>query len=260
MKLHSITLGSKSKQAIIIIHGLFGLGDNWYSIGKKLSEKYFVIIPDMRNHGKSPESKEFGIDIMAEDINELLSEYNISKSILIGHSMGGKIAMHFALKNPTKTKALIVVDMHTRESELKNEHFKIASCIKSTKLEDFQSYSDIGKHLEKKIGNKKIAQLILKNVGKVSNNYEWKLNIQNIENNFRNITKPIESENAYYEASLFVKGGNSDYILESDKPLIETIFPYSEIVNIPGASHWVHADKTTAFMDSINEFMEKYEL
>jgi len=260
MKLHSITLGNKTNQAIIIIHGLFGLADNWYSIGKKLSEKYFVIIPDMRNHGKSPESKDFGIDIMAEDINELFSELNIKNPIFIGHSMGGKVAMHFALKNPESIKALIVVDMHTRESELKNEHFKIASCIKNTILEDFKSYSEISKHLETEIGNKKIAQLILKNIDKVSNKYKWKLNIQNIENNFQNIIKPIESENAFYEATLFVRGGNSDYILESDKPLIENIFPYSEIINIPEASHWVHADKTTEFMNVIEIFLEKYKL
>jgi pimeloyl-ACP methyl ester carboxylesterase len=260
MDLHKITLGNKENQSLIIIHGLFGLSDNWYSIGKKLAENYFVIIPDMRNHGKSPDSESFGIEEMASDLKELISQNELEKPIILGHSMGGKIAMHFALNQPESISSLIVVDMHTRESELRDEHFKIADCIKNTKLENFKSYSEISKHLEKEIGNKKIAQLMLKNIGKVSNNYKWKLNIENIEKNFQNITKSIETENSFYEASLFIKGGDSNYILESDKPLIEALFPYSEIVKIPGASHWVHADKTEEFMDIISDFLKKYKL
>lgn len=260
MKLFSIEIGSENKQSLIILHGLFGLSDNWYSIGKELSKNYRVIIPDLRNHGKSPESKEFGFEEMSGDLMELLKEKNIKNPILLGHSMGGKLAMYFTLKNQFDIKALIIADMHLRESQLRKEHYQIIDSIKETNPNEFSSYSEIKKHLANKMDNKKIAQLLLKNIKRDDNKYSWKLAIEYIEPNLKNISIPIDNDDAYYEAALFIKGGNSNYIIDTDKAQIEKVFPYSEIKEIPKASHWLHADNPKMFLEIVQNFLKTYNL
>ncbi|NTW32745.1 MAG: alpha/beta fold hydrolase, partial [Bacteroidetes bacterium] len=135
---------------VVILHGLFGMSDNWVTIGKKLAEhNYSVFIPDQRNHGNSPHSSKFNFNLLCKDLKEFLEQNQIEKPLIIGHSMGGKVAMLFALNYPENVEKLIVVDMGVKKYPVPNEILIDALFAKS--LGNFKSRKEIEDYLTEKI-------------------------------------------------------------------------------------------------------------
>ncbi len=254
MKLHFRTFGEG--EPLIILHGVFGSSDNWQTLGKTFSEKFKVYLADLRNHGKSPHSDAFSYDLMVEDISKLMQNEGLTKTNMIGHSMGGKVAMAFATKFPKKIKKLVVVDIAPKYYP--PHHQQIFEGFKSVKLDQIKSRKEADDQLSGVISNFGIRQFILKNLYRSSEgNFQWKLNIAAIEKAANEIGSNPNPSATFEGSSLFVAGSNSDYILESDRKAIQSAFPNSEFVTIEDAGHWVHAEKPSELKEAVLSFLQK---
>lgn len=236
----------------IIMHGLFGLSDNWVSIARVLSQNYRVIIPDLRNHGQSPHSPVFNYDAMTADILELMDDLNLDQAVILGHSMGGKVAMQFALQNPELTERLIVVDMSMRRYDGRQLHSDIIQAMMSIDFTTIESRTEVNRQLENTIHDERVRLFILKNLyRKTRSQLDWRLNLSDINQNIDYIFDGISSYTQYNGPALFIKGEHSDYILDSDKPKIIQCFPKAIFQTVLGAGHWVQADNPEGFLEKI---------
>lgn len=241
---------------IIILHGLFGLSDNWVSVGKLLAHNYRVIIPDLRNHGQSPHSNNFNYDAMTSDISELLDDLELSSAIVMGHSMGGKVAMQFALQYPEKTDKLIVVDMSMRQYVERQSQIEILKAIMAIDFEQVDSRSEISELLKQSITEEKVRLFIMKNLyRKTRIQLGWRPDLTAIYQNIDYIFEAISGDNVYEGASLFIHGENSDYVLKSDISQILHHFPQAIFKVVPAAGHWVHADNPDGFLKEVIAFL-----
>jgi esterase len=249
---------------LIILHGLYGSSDNWVTIGRNLSDIYTVYLPDQRNHGKSPHSELHDYESMRNDIYELADELKLSKFFLAGHSMGGKAAISFALKWPEMISGLLIADISPFVNEnsnkaVYNQHVSILDTILSINLAEISSRAGAEELLSVKVPSDKIRGFILKNLERISGNkFEWKINALSLRNNIDNIMSGLDRNSAIARQVTgfpvtFLRGGDSDYITNDDYPDILKVFPAAEIINVPGAGHWIHADRP----DEVIKYLRK---
>ena len=245
-------------QSIIILHGLLGVSDNWVTLGKKLSENYNVFIPDLRNHGRSEHSDEFDYDNMSDDILEFIQTNKLENPILIGHSMGGKLAMNLAVKHPKIINKIIVVDISPRKYEISNLHQEVLDTMISIDFTSISSRQEVEELLEEKFETKYVKLWILKNLyRKPNNSFVWRPNLEIIRKNLLKIKEEVDSQSSCNSQILFIKGGNSDYIVGEDYKIILNNFPNAEIETIKNASHWIHVDKPKELIHTISEFLKR---
>lgn len=236
-------------QPLIILHGLFGSLDNWQTHGKKLAEYFEVYLVDQRNHGKSGWSEEFDYDIMAEDLKEFITDHKLDDVILIGHSMGGKTIMRFAQQYPDYISKMIVVDMGVKAYPI--HHDQIIEGLKAIDLNVVSSRSEAKKQLSAYIGNEAIQQFLLKNLywvekGKLG----WRINISVLERELPIITKALPEKESLVE-TLFIAGGQSNYIEKEDHDQILRFFPLADFHVIERAGHWIHAEAPQEFIQAV---------
>jgi esterase len=249
---------------LIILHGLYGSSDNWATIAKGLSDSFTVYIPDLRNHGQSPHDKIHDYDSMSEDLFELASELKLRKFFLAGHSMGGKCAVSFALKWPEMLNGLLVADISPfrNNSPMRQEydnHKAILEVMNSIDLQKISARKDAEEILAVKIPAAGIRGFILKNLQrKADGTYAWKLNVAGLLNNIDRITEgiPFEENNPVEGFPvIFIKGGNSSYLPDEDFQNILRVFPAAELIVIPQAGHWIHADNPADVISSIKRLL-----
>ena len=240
-------------QPLVILHGLLGSLDNWHTLSKTFAVSFRVLAVDQRNHGRSPHSDVCTYDAMAEDLIELLDHLKIPSAHLLGHSMGGKTAMQFALSNPSRVDRLIVVDIAPREYP--RLHDEILDALASVNLSASASRQQIDDELSKRIPDLAVRQFLMKNLtrdcGRV---FTWKANLQAIRRNYTEIAREITSEMPFPGPTLFVKGDRVDYVLDSDVPMIKKLFPIAQIVRV-NAGHWIHAEAPMVFADIVTSFL-----
>lgn len=250
MKLHYREYGTG--KPFMILHGLFGSSDNWQTHGKKLAEYYRVILVDLRNHGKSPWSDDFSYNLMAEDVKELCDDLQLEELILVGHSMGGKVAMYFAQKYEELLEKLVVVDIGVKEYPMHHEH--ILAGIHAVQLDGVTSRRSAAEDLAPFINSEGIKQFLLKNLyWKEKGQLAWKMNVEVLEKEMKQILAPVPVHESWV-LTLFIRGAMSNYILDEDIPQIEQMFPDVEIVTIENAGHWVHAEAPDEFLESLLGF------
>ena len=244
-------------QPLIVLHGLFGISDNWIPFGKIMAQKNFnVYIPDLRNHGQSPHCDTFNYQSMLIDLEDFINDNRIYNPIILGHSMGGKIAMHYALKNPSKLNKLIIIDVSLRTYTKKTHHIALANAMLSIDFAIAKTRADIEKQLLPDISDKRIRNFLMKNIKRKDKySYAWKINMESIYNNIDNVYEGINIESVFEEPTIFVRGGISTYVSEDDYPKIKKHFPNSRIHTIENASHWVQADAPEQFISIINDFL-----
>lgn len=250
---------------LVILHGLYGSSDNWLSISNMLQSDFEVFIPDLRNHGRSPHSDIFNYKVLSEDILEFFEHLNIKKAILMGHSMGGKIAMHVARLFPEILTGLLIVDIAPRNYYFEShagisEHAEILDAMQNLYLPEISTRGEADKLLSVNINNKKLRGFLLKNLKRAGRkNFEWQLNLPVIKYNFTEISEGFgvscwnNTEVTGFPV-LFVKGENSGYILPEDEKEIMRIFPSSEITEIQGTGHWLHAEEPEKLAEIIRKF------
>ncbi|MCD4745887.1 MAG: alpha/beta fold hydrolase [Bacteroidales bacterium] len=245
-----------SGQPVIILHGIFGISDNWVTLGKKISKRFKVFILDLRNHGRSPHSKIFNYSVMTDDIREFITEHKLDKTIIIGHSMGGKVAMNLALSYPELLEKLIIIDINLRQYTLLKTHTDIIKTMLSVNFENIKFRIEVDEFLSETIDSFWIRQLILKNLYRINKNkFAWRINLEAISNNYKEILKGINSGKKFKKPALFIRGGVSDYITNEDFNLIYKNFPCAEIHTIKSASHWVHVDAPDELYKIFSEFL-----
>jgi esterase len=243
---------------VVILHGIFGISDNWVTIGKRIAEKFRVLIPDQRNHGRSPHSPVFNYAALQEDLREFLEEQGIGSCILIGHSMGGKVAMHYALEYPGTVEKLIVADISPKTYFPRQTHIQMVNTMLEVDFNDVITRKEVEEFLELRIKDIRIRHFILKNLYYVhKDRLGWRLNAEAISNNLENIFSSVPASGEFNKPSLFVRGGNSDYILDEDNEMIMSLFPQAQVVTIPGAGHWLHADQPDLLCRTFSSFLEK---
>lgn len=243
-------------EPLIILHGLFGSSDNWLSIARELESRFKVYLVDQRNHGDSPHSDEFTYAAMAADIKEFVEEHALEKPVLMGHSMGGKTAMTFAVTYPELLKKLVVVDIAPRYYPV--HHDRILEGLQSIDVDNLQSRREADKALAAYVPELGVRQFLLKNLGRSGKGgYEWKINLPVISGQIENVGEAIGEEGRFEKPVFFINGEKSGYInRERDEPLIQRIFPKAKIETIAGAGHWVHAEKPAAVVEKVRTFME----
>ncbi len=243
---------------VVILHGLFGLSDNWVNFGRRLSERYAVYIPDLRNHGQSPHSSVFDFPSLENDLVEMFEEYGLTNLFLIGHSLGGKIAMFITLNHPELVKKLIVADISLRKSAPDREHQELLNAMMTIDFSDAKSRSDVEKQMNIKVKSLKLRQFLLKNVyWRDRNSLDWRLNLKAINDNLLSIFEGVNVFGVYDGPAMFIRGGLSDYILDTDIPELKMKFPGAEVKTIANASHWVHADAPGEFYGLVKNFLDR---
>lgn len=240
---------------VIILHGVFGMLDNWQHFAKVLSKDYWVITVDIRNHGRSPHSDIFNYDVMVSDLMQLLDKNHIKKPHIIGHSMGGKLGMHFALEHFENLQKLIVIDIGIKKTL--SRHNSIFNALCSLDLSTFKNRNEIDFELEKTISIWKIRQFLLKNIirDKENGGYKWKMNLKIIRKNYETISEAVSHDYPYEGEALFIKGEISDFILEKDKIDILELFPNAQFKTIPNSGHWVHAEETEKLIEVVKDYL-----
>jgi esterase len=240
---------------LIILHGLFGMLDNWHSLATRFGNNFQVWAIDQRNHGKSPHSDDFDYDLLVEDLFEFCTQQNINTANIIGHSMGGKVAMEFALVHPEKVLKLIVADVAPK-SYSGQGHEILMEALMGLNLNRITRRSEADYALMQDVPNDNTRQFLLKNLTRrEGDGFALKMNIESLSKNYEKITGPIDTDGLFDGETLFIQGGESNYITEEDKPLILKAFPKARFVVIPKAGHWVHAEAPDQFYDAVMGFL-----
>ena len=241
---------------LVILHGLFGSSDNWFTLAKFFGEKYKVYAVDQRNHGRSPHSDQFNYRTMAEDINNLMIHEGLESIYLLGHSMGGKTAMQFALMYPEKIDKLIVVDIAPKVYPPK--HDSIFEALFALKLDKYKMRAELDSALSQYIADYAVRQLLLKNVFRDgAGNFKWRIDVDAIHKNYDKINEAIDCGTQFDKPTLFIRGSKSHYIRDDDIPLMKSIFPSAECVTIENAGHWIHAEAPQKFTETVLEFLAR---
>ena len=221
-----------------------------------LAEKYEVFIPDQRNHGRTFRSNQFNYEAMVRDLLNFISINGITKPAIMGHSMGGKVAMKFAIDHSQKLDKLIVVDIAPKYYPV--HHQQILEGLLSLNLNTISSRKEADELLAKYVMQHQIRQFLLKNLARtIDGKFEWKINLGVINDNIEVVGHEIGLGEIFDGATLFIDGDNSDYILSDDHALIAEIFPNSKIENIANAGHWIHAEQPQIFTQVVLNFLRK---
>jgi pimeloyl-ACP methyl ester carboxylesterase len=244
--------GDTANRALIILHGFFASSRNWRQIAKKLAEHYHVYIVDMRNHGLSPHAPEMDYPAMAGDLAVFMDELDLQTADLVGHSMGGKVAMWFALTKPERVDHLIVADI----SPVSYQHSfdNTINALKQLPLDQISNRKQADDLLSASIAELSYRQFLLQNLQLKEGEYSWRINLDYFYQTADNIIAfpSVEQIEPYQGKVLFIMGGNSTY---TDKEAIEKSFPSAEVSTIKDANHWLHIDKPIEFVNSIVNFM-----
>lgn len=239
----------------VILHGFLGMSDNWKTLGTKFSKKnYQVHLIDQRNHGRSFHSDNFNYEILVEDLKNYCDTHNLKNIVLLGHSMGGKVAMLFAATYPELVSKLMIADISPRYYPV--HHDLILQGLSSLDFEKMESRGDADDQLTHYISNFGIRQFLLKNLYWTEDkNLALRINLEVLKNNIEEIGEPLPIHAQFKGDTLFLRGDRSEYIGEQDETLIKNHFPNSKIVTIPKSGHWLHAENPKAFYNEIINFL-----
>ena len=256
MKLYSNKIGDG--RPFLILHGFLGMGDNWKTLGKRFADHgYEVHLVDQRNHGRSPHSKDFSYALMAEDLKEYCDAYDLSEDlILLGHSMGGKTAMKFAVKYPQRVSRLIIADISPRYYAPHHKQILNGLTELQNNEEARTSRSNADDFLAQYIKDWGTRQFLLKNLyWKKDKKLALRMNLPVLAKAGESIGEGLGNDAVYDGKTLFLRGSKSDYLKEEDADLIRGHFRESEIVTVPDAGHWLHAENPDFFYQEVINFL-----
>jgi pimeloyl-ACP methyl ester carboxylesterase len=243
-----------SGQPLILLHGLFGSSDNWVTFARTLADacNIKIFVPDLRNHGQSPQHPVFSFEALTDDLFEFIDTNNLSNPIVLGHSLGGKIILKALVEQPRFCKKAIIVDMGLRNYKPRYGHVEILELMQNNDLSEFASRKEVENLVSNHISDKRLQSFVLKNVyWKNSETLDWKINVESIGNYLPEIFTGISFKNPMNVETWFLKGALSDYINHEDIELIKTQFTNVHFEEIKNAGHWVHVDNPKDFFATI---------
>lgn len=239
---------------IIILHGLFGMLDNWKTLGRKLSENHTVLLVDQRNHGRSPHLPGHNYQLMAEDLQHFMESRWIYKAHIIGHSMGGKTAMQFALDYPDLVDKLVVVDIGPKA--YKGGHEAIFDALLALEPDKVDSRQEAEAFLAQRIDDKGIRQFLMKNLSRnKAGGFQWKMNLLAIHEYYSRILEALPDDRTFNGETLFVRGGRSNYLQAEELDSLRKIFPQAQMETVEEAGHWIHAEAPEQLLKILTKFL-----
>jgi len=239
---------------VIILHGLFGMLDNWQTFAKKLAESHMVFIIDQRDHGKSIHTEEFNYELLSEDLYTFMNEHWIYETKLIGHSMGGKTVMQFAANYPDMIEKMVVVDI--APIAYKPGHQVIFEALYGVDIEKVKSRKEVESVLSNYIDDSGIRQFLMKNLQRNKNTggFRWKMNLNLLYSAYENIIADVNQPEPIEVETLFVRGQRSKYIGETGEVAIINRYTNGKLVTIADTGHWIHAEKPMELLELVLDF------
>lgn len=254
MQLHSLSYGQG--EPLIILHGLFGAADNWQTVSKQLAADFHVHALDLRNHGHSPHALDMGYPRMAADVAGFLDSRDLRAASLLGHSLGGKVAMQFALSSPNRVKKLVVVDVAPRAYP--PWHREILAALQALDLSTLRDRQQADSALASDIPDRSVRQFLLKSLSRAETGaFRWRFNLEALAAHYQQLNGALPATGKFEGPVLFVRGQNSAYLSENDWPAIRERFPAARQEIIAGAGHWVHADAPETFVAVVLKFLKE---
>jgi len=258
MKLHFREYGTYSeiRPTLILLHGLLGSSGNWHGIARRLAPNYHVIAPDLRNHGSSPHADRVDYPAMSEDLMELMDEHGLDSALLIGHSMGGKIAMWLSLQQPERIEGLVVADI--APVRYKHRFDTIFRALRSIDLGNLRNRGEADASLAAILNDPGLRQYLLQNLARSSEGWQWRINRDALEAGMEEIIDfpQLAPGTEYPGPALFIYGTASDYVRAEYQPQIHALFPYARLRAVPGADHWLYSEQPEAFLSGLRRFLD----
>lgn len=238
---------------LVILHGLFGSGDNWQTLGRRYANHFSVYLVDQRNHGRSPHTDAHSYRAMADDLLEFLEANELQKVHLMGHSMGGKTAMLFASEHSAMVERLIVADIAPKPYKV--HHRELVDQLLSVDLSALTERSEVEDHLKKGIPDASTRQFFLKNLyWKSKGELAWRFNLKALSNSLEDVSAEAGQQIALND-TLFIRGAKSNYIQDSDVQWLDHYFPNNRLHTITNAGHWLHAEAPDEYYEVTLEFL-----
>ncbi len=251
MHLHTDISGQG--EPLVLIHGLFGSYENLGMIARQLADTFMIINVDLRNHGKSGHLPSMSYQEMARDVLDTLDTLGVEHCYLLGHSMGGKVAMQIALTAQERVKKLILADISPVETAPR--HATILKALADLPIADLNDRREAEPILAQSVVEPAVRQFLLKNLLKVDGKLQWRFNLAALIANYSQVLAAPNADGQYLGPVLFIKGGDSDYIQPTHQPIILALFPQAKAKIIQGTGHWLHAEKPAAFAKIVRDFL-----
>lgn len=238
-----------SGKSLLILHGYLGMSDNWKTLSMRYAESGFQVHAiDLRNHGRSFHTEAFSHELMVSDLLHYCQHYNIDKASIIGHSMGGKLAMFFAITYPEMVDKLIVVDISARQYPA--HHQDILSALQSVDFTKHTTRNQVEEVVSKQIKEADVVQFLMKNVYRVtSDQLGFRMNLESLTTNYENMLVAVPTDKIFDREVLFIRGEKSKYISDEDHQQNKEIFPNATLKTVTNAGHWVHAENPSVFFE-----------
>ena len=240
---------------LLILHGLFGSSRNWQSLARRLAETSQVVNIDLRNHGQSFHDPAMGYADMAEDVGELLQHLQLENCTLLGHSMGGKVAMMLAHRLPERVSRLIVADI--APVAYRHSHADLVEAVLALDLDSLGSRADADRALAERIPEDGLRAFLLHNLARDGDNWVWRVNWRTVRDSMDELIgfDGLPEDWRLDLPTLFIRGSASDYIGAAEIEVIERHFGNVEIATIDGAGHWLHAEQPREFLRLVEDFL-----
>ncbi|MCL1920655.1 MAG: alpha/beta fold hydrolase [Kiritimatiellaeota bacterium] len=256
MLLHATEKGN-GEPSVIILHGLMGSSANWRAVQDALSETYRVICLDLPNHGASPHIAQFSLQSLAEDVIETMDALGLGRAVIMGHSLGGKVAMLMASEFTKRVRGLIVVDITPRAFD--PVHLFTLRACQQLNLAGATRREELDAALAQSIPQPETRDFLLKNVGREDDgSFAWRVPLQYLLDNYRVVSDAVPMTKRYEDSTLFLGGGHSPFNIDRDCNLIRKWFPYMLLTTIPCAGHLVHVNQPGIFLREVKIFIGSY--
>jgi esterase len=239
---------------LLLIHGLFGASENLMGIARAFTDRPVALV-DLRNHGRSFHADTMTQREMAEDIAKLLAHKGWQSVDVVGHSLGGKVALQLSQLYPHLINHLIVADI--APVDYKPHHQLILEGLDAVDTQTVKSRSEADKVMSEYIDEPGVRSFLLMNlVRNPAGGYQWRCNLEGLKANYQSIRSAPEFIQPFARRTLYIRGGNSDYVLVQHQPQIDQFTPHATVVTLEGCGHWLHAEKPEAFNQQVSEFLK----
>ncbi len=246
LQLHYREAGDPTAPPLILLHGLFGSSANWLGIARRLAADFRLIIPDLRNHGRSAHAMLMDYPVMVEDLLALMDRLGISAAHLCGHSMGGKVAMWLALQHPERLERLVVADI--APVSYSHRFDAIFDGLQGVDLSPEATRQQIDQQLARWVDDAGVRGYLLQNLLRIDGEWQWRLNLSGLQAALPELLSfPEVGGQAFPGEALFLHGSRSDYVREAYRPIILRHFPFARLRMIEGAGHWLYAEQPDKF-------------
>jgi len=241
---------------LIILHGLFGSLKNWSWQARQLAEHFTVYGLDLRNHGESPHADEMSYPTMADDVLQFLDEHSVNQVRVLGHSMGGKVAMQLAGAYPDYVHSLVVADIApVAYDPSRGDHENIFTALTTLDIKHLNSRGEADEKLAVMIADPAVRQFLAANlVRSDEQGFCWRFNLSVLENEYDKLRAAPEINHPYPGPVLFIRGEYSSYVQEADREKILQLFPAAKVKTVAGAGHWLHAEQPQMVNNLVQNF------